>query len=439
MNQYRRKGPANPAAASPASPSKLIIGFAVVVGLAFCGLVVSRLFLPAPAPAKGSEIAIERGSRSHSRPNGILGIRSPSPRVSSEGDASTDDATRSAPQELKTLPETALPAQQLIAKIAQMDLRRGPLKPEQADELKAKLKELIQQGPAGLPAIQAFLEQHEDISFGREGGKLVGAASLRAGLLEALKEIGGPEALDISRQVLKDTSDAHEIATIARNLEAVEPGQHRQEILDATRQTLSRVTDNEAGDKEVGPLFQMLQSYGDANVVNDLEKLAPKWNYYASLALAGLPDGKGVTSLTRLAGGTAEGGAAAREVALEVLAQISTQNPEASSSLLSLAQQKKIPDSAWNSIAEGLGGNQIQFNNEVAGDSGAQGLGVTYHHMVGGNQTFYSVPAAAVLSEDLRNQRIAVIDSLLAMASSQAAVEVLQNVRSTLNSAKPGN
>jgi len=47
------------------------------------------------------------------------------------------------------------------------------------------------------------------------------------------------------------------------------------------------------GDRDPGPAFQVLQTYGDANTAAELEKLVPQWNYYATMALAGLPAGQG--------------------------------------------------------------------------------------------------------------------------------------------------
>ena len=50
---------------------------------------------------------------------------------------------------------------------------------------------------------------------------------------------------------------------------------------------------------DVGALFQVLQNHGDATTAEALAQLRSKWNYYATMALAGLPGGEGVPSLIR--------------------------------------------------------------------------------------------------------------------------------------------
>src|SRR5439155_14186925 len=142
------------------------------------------------------------------------------------------------------------------------------------------------QSASGIPAIRRFLEQNVDVSFGKDGAESAGAPSLRAGLLESLRQIGGPEALALSRQVLQTTADPLEIALVARDLEEMAPGQYRRDVLDAARQTLAQAAEGNLDVKDPSLLFQVLQSYGDAGAVADLVKLVPQWNYYATLALA---------------------------------------------------------------------------------------------------------------------------------------------------------
>jgi hypothetical protein len=117
--------------------------------------------------------------------------------------------------------------------------------------------------------------------------------------------------------------------------------------------------------KDAGPLFQVLQTYGDASVAADLEKLVPKWNYYATMALAALPFGEGIPSLIRLAQDPAGAETGRSQLPLQMLAQVSPQYPDGATALLEMARQNQIPEIAWRAIAAGLGGNQYQFARQL--------------------------------------------------------------------------
>lgn len=333
-------------------------------------------------------------------------------------------------------------ARQVIGQMAQVQVEGGKLTAEQAQQLKQGLQQLAAQGPAAVPAIREFLEQNQDLNFGAEGSKSVGVPSLRAGLLAALGQIGGPEAVQVSYQVLKTTGDPLEVALSARNVEEGAPGQYHQETLDAARQALAQAGQTNSPGADVGPLFQALQAYGGSEVAADLEKLATNWNYYATMALAGLPSGQGIPSLLKLAQDSASGQGIQYEykLALQMLAQLSPQYPDAASALLGMVQQGQVPDKAWPQIAEGLGGNQYQFTRQLPQNAIPPGASVVTgaSDTSGQSQTFYSTPLStdpAVAGE--LNQRLALVDQLLASTTNPGAVAALQRARANLT-AKPG-
>src|SRR3989442_7725535 len=84
-----------------------------------------------------------------------------------------------------------------------------------------------------------------------------------------------------------------EIALLARTLEQQAPGQYRQETLNAVSEVLAMAEKDQLAGWDVGALFQVLQNYGDASTAGVLAQLQSKWNYYATMALAGLPRGEG--------------------------------------------------------------------------------------------------------------------------------------------------
>jgi hypothetical protein len=135
------------------------------------------------------------------------------------------------------------------------------------------LEELIASGPAALPAIREFLRRNEEIDFvaptqsrgGRSGvGDSVVPTSLRFGLLDVVKQIGGPDAEDLLAEVLGTTGRGVEVAWLARALQEIAPNKYRDAALGAARELLGRVTDREERDQ----LFAVLTMYGDNSYVS---------------------------------------------------------------------------------------------------------------------------------------------------------------------------
>jgi len=324
----------------------------------------------------------------------------------------------------------------LIAGLTNIDLSQGKLTPEQAEQLKQRFQALAAQGAAALPTIRALLQQNQDSNFGKGSGDSVGVPSLRTGLLETLKQIGGPDALAVSRQILQNTSDPLEIAQIARNLEETAPGEYSQDAADAARAMLDKIAQGQmTNNVDVGPLFQALENYGGTNAIGDLANFASRWNYYASLALAGLPAGQGIPVLTQMAMDASETGVGNKDFAAQMLAQVSSKYSEAGTALVALAQQNQIPDSAWPSIAEVLGGMQFQFTRRYPDNmfNTVDGPSLRTYRQPNGNQNFLGTSSPSdTLIMDL-NQRVALVDQLLAANPSPAAMQALQQTRARLS------
>ena len=325
-------------------------------------------------------------------------------------------------------------ARQLVASLTNLDLTHGPITREQAQQWKQGLQVLTQQGAAAVPAIREFLDQNQEVSFSAvSGGELLGQSSMRVALIDALQQIGGPEAMAVMLQTLQTTALPSEIALLARNLEQLAPGQYRQETLNAVNEVLAMADKGQLAGWDVGTLFQVLQNYGDASTASALAQLQSKWNYYATLALAGLPGGEGVPSLIRQAQDATAGGKSS--LTLQILAQVASEYPDAGAALVEQARLNQIPDSAWRKIATGLAGDQYQIGtpSELSALSPSM-PGLKTYHIESGNQNFYSLPLNANLSSDQIGQRLALIDQLLAAASSSpAAMEALQNARASLD------
>lgn len=300
-------------------------------------------------------------------------------------------------------------SQQLLATLAALN-GKEPVTAAQAQKWKESLRQLIRQGAISIQPIQRFLAQNLDANYaGVSGADQLGYNSLRSALLDALIQIGGPEATAAMLQTLQSSIFPTDIATIATALEAQSPGQFQQDILNAVRQQLSLAALDQLGDANVRPLFQVLANIGaaGASVAGDLAQYAEKWSYYATIALANLPNNAGVPALIQISQGALAGN---QTIAGQGLAEIAPQNPDASNALITLVKSGQLNDSSVAQLAPFLGGRQYQLNPPP--NPAAPGY-LTFHMSVG-NQDFSSYDSDAINPAQL-TQRILLIGQVLAV------------------------
>lgn len=379
---------------------------------------------PAPVPPEDEAKQAAEGTLNQSRPAPIAG-----------GAKATrsQEIARVEPELPRTEPTPF--TRQLVTSLTQLDIRGGAVTPEQAVQWKQGMQQLVQQGAAAVPAIREFLEKNLDLRFdGVQGGNVNGYPSLRAGLFDALSQISGPEAVEVSRQVLRTTADPLEIALLARNLEQQAPGQYRSEALTAAHQTLMQAAQDPANARDVAPLYQVFQTYGDAGLLASLQGTLPQWNYYTTLAMAGLPEGQGVPLLINQVQDPKSAGTTTSSFALQLLAQMAAQYPDAGNALIEQARLNQISASTWQQLAPILRGDQFQFGSQFFDNTlrPAAGSGVHSYHIAYGNQNFYTTPVGPAATADQITQRRALIDQLLGVTANPAAVAALQAARNSL-------
>ena len=231
------------------------------------------------------------------------------------------------------------------------------------------------------------------------------------GVLDALGQIGGPEATELSLEMLQKTGDPLEIGFLAKVLEKqLPPEQFRQAALTAATEALAQASSSKPDGRSITPVFEVLQKYGDESVVAILEQAVGRWKYPATLVLAGMPDGAGIPALIRLAEDPAIRASGTGDYALRPLAQAAMQYPEARAALVDQARLNQIPESAWPTLAASLTGNYIQY----------------------GSQIFSTTAPTIVWTSDQINQRIAIIDQMLSVTSSAGGQQALQKARAGL-------
>jgi hypothetical protein len=308
-------------------------------------------------------------------------------------------------------------AQEVIARVGQPGFFAGGLSPQKAEELKRSFKQLVQEGAGAVPAIRAYLDRFQDLDFDPAGAaKQVGYPSLRMGMLDALRQISTPEALELSLQTLQTTTDPQEIGFLAKGLERqLPPDQFRSVVLAAASESLEQALGGQWSGRNVAPLFEVLQKYGDEGVIGLLEKSSGKWNFYATLALAGIPSGAGIPALVRMVQEQASGAVGNGDFALRPLAQAALQFPEARASLVEQARLNQVPEKAWSGIAASLVGNYIQY----------------------GNQLFGRTAPPVVWSKEQIGLRLGLIDQMLAVTISPTGNQVLQDAHAQVLSRLP--
>jgi hypothetical protein len=318
------------------------------------------------------------------------------------------------------LPAQAVPsaaAQEVIARVGQPEFFASGVSPQKAEELKRSFKLLVQEGAGAVPAIRAYLDRFQDVDFDPVGAaKQVGYPSLRMGMLDTLRQIGTPEAIELSLQTLKTTADPQEIGFLAKGLEKqLPPDQFRSVVLAAASESLTQAIRGQWSGRNAAPLFEVLQKYGDEGVIGLLEKSSSRWNLYATLALAGMPDGAGIPALVRMVQDQASAAVGNGDLALRPLAQAALQFPEARASLLEQARFNHVPEQAWSGIAASLAGNQIQY----------------------GSQLFGSTAPPVVWSKEQIDLRLHLIDQLFAVTTSPTGKQVLENAHAQMLSRLP--
>lgn len=320
---------------------------------------------------------------------------------------------------------------EMVRRLAAVNLTAGALTAEQAVAWRENLRQLVQQGIAAVPAIREFLEKNTDVNFGPDAAAILGYTSLRMALFDALTQIGTPVAEAVLDETLQNTTNPLEIAQLAQDLNKLEPGMYQRDVLGAARQTLALAAGgNLPNNADVAPLFQVLQQFGGADAVADLEGGAAQWNYYAAIALAQLPDGAGIPSLIQMAGGQPGG---ERTAALQMLAGAASQSSAAQDALVNLIRQNNLSAYDWTTLVPFLAGNQIVFQSSAFGNllAGVNPNDLRKTLISASNQSFFTAPLAALTPGQIQQQQ-AMLDRLLALTANPAAIQAMQQAKAML-------
>lgn len=383
---------------------------------------------------RGTKPEVQKPAESELNPVAVAPDSPPSQSpVTASTTAAHDAKTGSLEPPPQTRPEPSPLTRQLVSGLTTFDASAGPMSPEQAALWKQNLDTLVKQGAAGVPGIMEYLEKHTDFVFDSATAQALGYPSARSAMFDALAQIGGPEGVNGMLSVLKTTADPREIAWLIQLLEKVEPGVHGPSAVAAAREALTMAAAGNLPDRDVAPLFEVFQFYGDPSTVSELEKSAGKWGYYATAALANLPDNAGLPSLLKMADPAT--GSINRTIALQMVAQLAGGSPEAREFLLNQVKTGQIPERLWPYLKSPLSGEQYYPVDSVITQypslpslSELKRTRIPY-----GNQNLYTLPAHGSMSLEGINQQIALVNELIAVSADPAATRTLEQAKATLN------
>jgi hypothetical protein len=344
-----------------------------------------------------------------------------------------DQSARVPAEILSVFPEVNPELKGLVASLLHPERLQGTSPEERALQWRANLQALVAKGADAVPAIAEFLRQNQDYDFGAFGAEL-GHSSARRALLDALQAIGGPEAVGAMSDVLRSTLHPAEIGILARHLEALAPGDYRDSIVDSARASLNSARAGALGTLDMAPVFEVLKMFGDAGLVPELEDAAKRWNYYAAVALAQLPEGAGVPSLIRMA----EGGPNApgsRLNALEMLAAMAREHPDARDALLRQVGENKIPPNYWPYLVPFLAGEQYQFSESyLSSHYPAQPADrFKSSHIRASNQNFYTIPGPGLAPDQIERTEAFLQEMMRAnLHQNPAGIKAMQDAQNRL-------
>jgi hypothetical protein len=155
-----------------------------------------------------------------------------------------------APVSTNTVPSRMLPSE-IVARLIELSAGSSARTQPGQREIVYWLEELVALGPGALPAIQEFLQRYEDLELdtsvmggggtrSRLPGDFLFPPSLRFGLFDVVRRIGGVMAETVLAEALNQTGRGIEVAYLTRVLQELAPNRHRSAALAIARQLLDQ-------------------------------------------------------------------------------------------------------------------------------------------------------------------------------------------------------
>jgi hypothetical protein len=145
------------------------------------------------------------------------------------------------------------------------------------------LEELAMRGESAFPAIREFLARNEDFDLAssqnkatRSAAESILPASLRFGLFEVVKRIGGKGAEGLLAEILNTTGRGIELVWLSRALQEMAPNRYRESALVSARELLAQQTPaavtSPLDKANRNSLYDVLIYFGDSSYVSTAQE-----------------------------------------------------------------------------------------------------------------------------------------------------------------------
>lgn len=163
--------------------------------------------------------------------------------------------------------------QDILDELATIQVTPGPGQGRAQYRILALLDQLAQGGQSALPVIRPFLASNRDVAYGGAGrnsgrggqGNAMLPPSLRFGLFDVVRQIGGSDAEQILAESLTSTARGTEFAYLTQLLEELAPAKYRDTALAAARTLLASGKISDAAERN--SVYDILQQFKDTSFV----------------------------------------------------------------------------------------------------------------------------------------------------------------------------
>ena len=184
--------------------------------------------------------------------------------------------------------QTRSSPEDILKRLQALRPQNATVNPLQMREAVYLLEELARAGPAALPAIREFLLRYEDMEFettwaqsrtarnGKLPGEFVLPPSLRLGLFDVVRRIGGHDAEKLLVELLSNTGRGLEVAYLTRLLHELAPNTYRDPAVASAKSLLASAPPNASGPLDRyhrDYLFGILSFYGDSSFAPEAQAL----------------------------------------------------------------------------------------------------------------------------------------------------------------------
>ena len=142
----------------------------------------------------------------------------PTPMLVSASPSAIDSPTNS---------DRSAVARELVKRLSEVEMQPGGVTPESAAKWNKDLESLVEQGTAAIAPLDEFFQSKVDVRFDTGSTNMLGEPTLRIAFIEVLFNVPAPDNVNLQEQLLQNTSDPAEVALLARQLEAQEPGKYQ--------------------------------------------------------------------------------------------------------------------------------------------------------------------------------------------------------------------